>query len=286
MKKTLKTVMLLIGCFNLFGQAPIIQGDVMLCPDTSGTALVTNQTYDTYQWYTKFWFTGDPFVAVAGATSASFTYDWFTFDQSLVKVVATIGGVSFESATIQIDSYAWSGLTTFVDVSGNATFDSSSGTFLLCDGGTVNASINNPPYSSVQWYKDGQMISGATAATYTIAVPGNYTVSAAPAFCPNSISSALVGNVAWGTNCSLGIDKAVSPNSITIYPNPASNEITVSANNNDFEIANIAIYNLSGQKVLDTQLQKINIAVLSKGNYMLKIIDKDGRLYSKKLLKE
>src|SRR6478672_5674323 len=112
----MKTILLFLftGVFAISAtaQAPTISGDTMLCPNTSGTAsITTDMPYDSYQWYWRYWFTSDPFVAISGADAASFTYDWFTYDQAQLKVVVTLNGQTYESNVIQIDSYAWVGLT-------------------------------------------------------------------------------------------------------------------------------------------------------------------------------
>src|SRR5690606_6853911 len=110
-------------------------GDVMLCPDSNGTASVTSTTvYDTYQWYYKYWFTSDEFQAIDGADSATFTYDWDTYDQALLKVVTTLDGTTYESNTIQIDSYNWASLFLSYELGENVTFDSDTEVFTLCEG--------------------------------------------------------------------------------------------------------------------------------------------------------
>lgn len=107
MKKVLLSLMLFVTCTVGFGQAnPTLTGDTMLCPWTDGTAAVTNPIYDSYQWYFKYWFLNDPFVAIEGATQSTFTYDWYTYDQALFYVKTTKDGEAYISDTLQIDSYA------------------------------------------------------------------------------------------------------------------------------------------------------------------------------------
>ena len=176
--------------FAAFAQAPVITGDVMLCPDTNGTATVTNDvTYTTYQWYSKYWFTDDPYVAIDGATSASFTYDWFTYDQSLLKVVVTLDGVELESNSIQIDSYAWASLLVSTTTDGNV-IRGDYPIYLICEGGSVTSTVLSP-YTIAQWYKNGVIIEGATDVSYTITEPGEYYVVAGVDVCPNSTSTSL-----------------------------------------------------------------------------------------------
>lgn len=74
----MKTIILaVVACYFVgHAQQPVIEGDLLLCPDTNGTATITSPiVYDSYQWYFRYWFLADPFVAIDGATQQSFTYD-------------------------------------------------------------------------------------------------------------------------------------------------------------------------------------------------------------------
>src|SRR5690606_14364282 len=108
MKLKLSFLLMFLSLSQLFGQAPVISGDTMMCPYTNGTAsVVGSQTYDSYQWYFKYWFLSDEFQPIEGATNSAFTYDWMTYDQAVFKVEVTLGGQTYTSNEIQIDSYNW-----------------------------------------------------------------------------------------------------------------------------------------------------------------------------------
>lgn len=287
MKKKLLKLLLLFVSLNAFAQAPVIEGELMLCPWTDGTASVTNQTYDSYQWYSKFWFTEDEFVAIDGATSPTFTYDWYTYDQSLFKVVAVINGTSYESNTIQIDSWNWTSLITMYEMNEYMSSDPNSDSILLCDGASFDLSINNPPYNaSIQWFKDGEVIEGATESTYTITEPGNYVVSAAPSFCPNSTSNSLGLNVITNNDCSLGIDNPNQQN-VLVYPNPAKTMININSNLGVFD--NYTIVDIMGKSILKgsiTDVQTIiSIESLANGVYVLELVGENQKT-THKLVKQ
>lgn len=76
-------------------------------------------------------------------------------------------------------------------------------------------------------------------------------------------------------------------NSISIYPNPAKDEINIKS---PFNLRNISIYNTLGQKVLfvetNSKNKSININSLIKGFYTIEIKTEDGNYTKKKFVKE
>lgn len=76
----------------------------------------------------------------------------------------------------------------------------------------------------------------------------------------------------------------------TIYPNPASENITIRANN-PTEKVSLTIYNLEGKKVLNkifntnnSNMIDLPISQLSKGVFLIKLVSKSGVFTTKKLL--
>ncbi|WP_185965533.1 T9SS type A sorting domain-containing protein [Flavobacterium zepuense] len=257
--------------------APVIAGDVMLCPYTNGTAEITNgQTYETYQWYYKYWFTDDEFVAIEGATSATFTYDWFTYDQALLKVVVTQDGETYESNTIQIDSHNWASLTFGSEFSEGVVPDNETFSYLICPGDFITNTLNSPYDSSIQWYRDGEAIEGANEGTYVITEPGSYYVVAAPAVCPNATSSTLVSPlvVSWNPECTAGVNDPSAQDAFVIYPNPASSTLNLqlpqSSLLNEYTIFDVTGKNLMSGSV-NTSASAINISGLAAGTYIIKL---------------
>lgn len=289
MKKILQILVFISGLVNVIAQSPQIEGDVMLCPWTDGTAAITtNQTYDTYQWYSKYWFDSEPFVAIPDATSASFTYDWFTYDQSLFKVVVTLGNDTYESNEIQIDSYAWTSLSIINDLNPSVSVDNTNGNFLLCPGGSFNNTLNSPYDTNIQWYKDGTAIPGATSISYVITEPGSYYVEAAPSFCPNSSSNnqGIPMIVELDTSCSLNTINQEVEKSIDVYPNPVIGKLNLDIRN-DVQIKNYSIIDYSGKvlmnenKGIKTTNISIDVSDLSSGFYILIIESASGKAIKK-----
>ena len=78
---------------------------------------------------------------------------------------------------------------------------------------------------------------------------------------------------------STGINSADSQQAITIYPNPATSDLFVRTNEKE---TRLEIYSLLGSKVLESQLNagenKLDLNSLSKGEYILKIYDKENEM--------
>ncbi len=74
-------------------------------------------------------------------------------------------------------------------------------------------------------------------------------------------------------------------NLFSFFPNPSTNEITIT---NYANIEIIHIYDLTGKEVFysNSISQKINVQNLNSGVYLLKVIDKNGNRETKKMIKE
>lgn len=275
MKTKLLLLLLIISGWSVNAQtSPVIEGDIMMCPWTEGTATVTNPPYDTYQWYFKYWFLADDYVAIEGATGASFTYDWYTYDQALLKVVTTLNGETYESNNIQVDSYAWLELYVMFELTPEVTFDPETESYILCEGSTFMLQIDNPPYDTLfQWYNNGEPIPGATSDHYGITKAGSYTVSAAPSFCPGSISTTGIPIVVSMRDCTTGVSD-INTNINRIYPNPVSGILNIDLPGNTV-YKHCSIMDITGKVLQDNSLKSnsntISFEDLPKGLYLLKL---------------
>lgn len=269
----------------------IIADNTMMCPDTSSLVhLAYDYTYDSYQWYYKYWFQNDDaFAAIEGATSSSFEYDWFTYDQAVFKLVVTLDGETYESNTVQIDSYQWSGLLI------NSTFNPEqvyihpdNGHLMMCPGSSITSTVVGEVYVTYQWYKDGVAIEGATEGTYIITEPGIYNLSASTAVCPDSVNVTPNLNVELRTDCTADIENPELRNSFVLYPNPANSVLNVQLGNN-VTANNFAIYDITGKKLtegsLNGNLTGIDIQNLAAGSYIIKV-DSNGATASKLFIKQ
>lgn len=78
---------------------------------------------------------------------------------------------------------------------------------------------------------------------------------------------------------SLGIDDLKIVKKPTLYPNPAVDVVNIQANS---KVLSYEVYDLTGRKVgAGSNSEKVNVSNLSKGNYIINIVTKDGNTTSK-----
>lgn len=124
-------------------------------------------------------------------------------------------------------------------------------------------------HQGYQWYLNGQLINGATGATYTASENGNYTVVVTnTGGCTDTSAVYTVSNV-------VGVHELSRlSNAISIYPNPANDVLQIASP----EAVSAMISSLDGRQLLLTQGTKtIDISTLSSGVYMIRFTDSQGR---------
>ena len=70
-------------------------------------------------------------------------------------------------------------------------------------------------------------------------------------------------------------------NHLSVYPNPATNEISILS---DIPMKQISIFNIHGQMILQTTQMRINISHLSQGIYLLYAITESGNVLQTKII--
>ncbi len=238
-----------------FNDCPVISA----ITDITGADTVCENSSNTYT-----------VASVAGATG----YLWElpngwtgTSTENAIAVTATdAGGVIKVSAYNYCDTSAVQTLDIFVaDPMAIITVNG----FEL---GTTSA------FDSYQWYKDGQVINGATNATFIVTENGTYTVKGTDAHgCSDSSNAYQITNVSVG-------NVSAAATAIKIYPNPATSIVNVDI---DGDI-DVIIENIDGKVVLhQKEAKQIDISHLSAGIYLMNIIDKNGYLIKvEKLVKQ
>lgn len=110
---------------------------------------------------------------------------------------------------------------------------------------------------------------------------------------PNTVSTDLLGNqrifnitVDMGVfefgSSALRVNNIIEVDKISIYPNPVSSILNININS---EAKKVIIYNLQGQKMVESTSKNIDVRHFSRGIYMLKIISKNHKILTKKFIK-
>lgn len=84
-----------------------------------------------------------------------------------------------------------------------------------------------------------------------------------------------------GCNVSTALSPIIPNETFGIHPNPSSNFIKITGS-----MGLVTIYDVFGKEVVSTTNQQLNISSLNKGIYFVSLLDEQGRLATKKLIKE
>ncbi len=155
---------------------PSIQPDpVLLCPNAS--EVLMTQPYDSYQWYKD----GQP---IPGAVQQGHMVNANTDGGSSFTVECTLEGCTEMSPPVLVDG--WVFLLPYVMHEGDTTYGTGpNGELLYCEGDTLLLRLMPPYDTNIQWTNGGQPIPGANGPVLAVTENGAYSVSGAPAICPN-----------------------------------------------------------------------------------------------------
>ena len=90
-------------------------------------------------------------------------------------------------------------------------------------------------------------------------------------------------NLYQNNTLSASENNRMAKSTISIYPNPAKDVVFVKS---EKQITKIELYDFSGKKLKESTSKEINISSLPRGNYFIKITDKEGNTQTKNLVKE
>ena len=92
----------------------------------------------------------------------------------------------------------------------------------------------------------------------------------------------LIDGDAYNTSCTLGVSNNTVSSDLILYPNPVKDYINFSE-----DVKEISIYDTDGKLITTKKVtgKVVDVSYLSPGNYILKIISKDQKSYSKKIIK-
>jgi hypothetical protein len=247
---------------------PVVTGDTMLCPEGTGT-LTCVEPYESYQWYQRYFMSNDTFP-IPGATSQTLNMNYYDFAASYLIVEVTENGDTVMSPEIFVDGWAFASIT--AASSGDFTIGQN-GEAIICDGDTMYIEVMMPYQNSVTWFDNWDTIPGETNPILIVTEAGSYTVSGATTECPDFYQTMGIPIDVVVENCgSTGLDEN-GFRKATIFPNPATDQLTVEHTSET--IKKIEIRNTAGQLVRVTTVNQLSVTVpvdnLRKGTYFVTV---------------
>jgi len=180
-------------------------------------------------------------------------------------------------------NYSWSNGQTamcfYTGVPGNYEVTVSDNNNCSATSNRVSVSVLAPPpvlvsvngasmtaYNAVtyQWYLNGNLIAGATSALYVADQPGNYQVGVTDANGCSALSNGMLYNT---------VDELYRDPSVSLYPNPANNELNIVPGNN-LQTEEVRLYTSDGKLVSEVKLplnNRIDISSFAAGVYVAEI---------------
>lgn len=145
----------------------------------------------------------------------------------------------------------------------------------------IGQSFSSSAGSGNQWYNDLGIIPGANNQQFTPVDTGNYFVLVTDSIgCVSDTSNSLYFT-------SVGISDPSLANLITVYPNPAEQDITIQVNGTKEATYKLSMLNAVGQIVYTEQItsahKTIHVADYAPGIYTL-IFELNGTSYTRKLI--
>jgi len=97
-------ILILFFTFTSFGQC-VIKLNPNSCAGNTGLVEITSgEIYNAYQWYYKPINSTSTFQPILNSTSPNFTFNWATYDQSIIKVLCIYNsGISYFSTDVVLD---------------------------------------------------------------------------------------------------------------------------------------------------------------------------------------
>jgi hypothetical protein len=209
--------------------------------------------------------TGGSVTLTAASTTTGATYTW------------SLNGAPITSATAA---------TYTANAAGNYTVTATSGTCSATSAATAITVTPLPTTPTItrngftltsssatgnQWYKDSNILTGETNATYTTTANGSYTVVVTDNGCASATSNAL-------TITNTGVKDNMLQSKVAVYPNPSNGVFTVElpqAKGYTFMVTDLS-GKLVKQQTASVGNNVLDMTGAAKGVYFLKVVSEAG----------
>ena len=224
---------------------------------------------------TTFCLPGSVMLTASGNPSYNHTYQWNGGAQTGATITVTTSGVN---QVVVVDSV---GCRSAAAVTVNAV--PVPNPVITQSGNTLSVPAT---YATYQWYLNGNLITGATSATYQPTTYGNYTVKV------TTITGGCQGTSAAHNMLNLAVHGTLPDYALHIYPNPGDGHLSISLDGQHaVSDVTITIRSITGQEVLRQQYRPstksftkmVDISSAAKGVYFVEVVA-DGARVVKSLL--
>lgn len=211
----------------------------------------------SYKWYES----ADAVISISGQNGSQFITPSLT--KSKTYFVTAVSAAGCEGVKVPVEAQVVNFDDAVVNDLGNGVLSS-------------NFESGN------QWFKDGQLISGATGQTFTPLESGVYKVEVTIETCTTSAERAFTVT---------GIAEDRLPDGFLVYPNPVENTLTVETN--EFSI-NPRIVDLTGRELGRIEMRKsgnhsygtFDFRGYPTGIYILQVTDGETKVWNKRISKK
>jgi len=164
-----------------------------------------------------------------------------------------------------------------------------SGTNQLSATGFVKLKASPTLADAYQWYKDGQILTGATNNIYITSVGGNFTANVTKLGCTGVSNTITIASVSPKEQQEMVqyIDEQFE---LAAYPNPVTNLLTINVRGIEEVNATIQVMDFNGRlvamKAMTTTSTTVDMTGYASGMYLIRYKDAEGRTGTIKITKE
>jgi hypothetical protein len=144
--------------------------------------------------------------------------------------------------------------------------------------------VTNPgDFASIQWYLNGNQISGAFGAVHVITESGNYTAVGV------DVNGCEGSSFIYEMTCCVGVDEVGVVSRMRVYPNPSDGIFTLEVNLNRAEKVEIIVSDLRGKQQyslakhtsVSSVLETLDLRHLASGVYSMQLVAGERSLFRK-----